>query len=117
MTRSNAMSRAVLLSIFAVGMWGCAGAVSTIRMRAASDMACPAKNVEVTSTDNAKPDSDQGGAYYAEGCNKIRRYTTQCDSAGCHDTQGVDIVSLVQSQASVDMRCSANTLVIAHMDG
>jgi len=111
------MSRAILLSIFAVGVCGCAGAVSKIRMRAASDMACPAKNVEVTSTDSAKPDNDEGGAYYAEGCNKIRRYTTQCDNAGCHDIQGVDVVAMVQSQASADMQCGANSLVIAHMNG
>lgn len=111
------MGRAILLSLLAVGIWGCADGFSTIRRRAANDMACPAKNVEVISADRAKPDNAEGGAYYAEGCNKIRRYTTQCDSSGCHDIQGVDIVSLVQNQASMDMRCSANALVIAHMDG
>ena len=109
------MSRAILLGIFAVGLSGCGGAISTIRTRAAGDMACPAKDVEVTSTDKANPDNDTGGVYYAEGCAKIRRYTTQCDDSGCHDIQGVDVLSMVQNQASADMQCSANTLVIVHM--
>jgi hypothetical protein len=96
-------------------MWGCAGAISTIRTRAASDMACPAQSVEVTSTDHKIPDNDSGGAYYAEGCNKIRRYTTRCDNAGCHDIQGVDVLSMMQNQASADIQCSPNTLVIVHL--
>jgi hypothetical protein len=98
-------------------MWGCGGgAVSTIRTRAAGDMACPVKNVEVTSTDHANPDNDTGGAYYAEGCNKIHRYTTQCDNAGCHDVHGVDVVAMVENQASSDLQCSANTLLIVHLN-
>ena len=110
------MSRLLLSSLFAIGLCGCAGASSTIRMRAASEMACPAKAVQVISADNAKPDNDVGGAYYAEGCNKIRRYTTQCDNTGCHDVQGIDVIALVQTQASADMQCGANSLVIAHMN-
>jgi hypothetical protein len=85
-------------------------------MHAASDMGCPAKNVQVTSTDSANPDNDTGGAYYAEGCNKIRRYTTQCDGGGCHDTEGIDVLALVQRQASVDTQCDPSSLVIVHVN-
>jgi hypothetical protein len=101
--------------MFATGMWGCAGADSTIRGRAAADLRCPSKYVEVTPADTSKPDNYGSGTYFAEGCRQIRRYTVQCDNAGCHDVQSFDISTLIENQAVIDLRCDIDSLVTVRL--
>lgn len=102
----------ILAFIAALISSGCgSGALSAIRGKAAQDMACPEKDLAVSPVYDSAGGPTESGAYYAEGCQRLRRYEVGCNTFGyCPDPQGVDIQELVLRQAAFDLKCEQDAI-------
>lgn len=100
-----------------LGLASCgAGATSNIRGQAAKDMSCPENDVQVTSV-KANGGANDSGAYYAEGCKQIRRYTISCNGFGfCLAPEGMNVLTVVQKQAGFDLKCDDSAVTVRRLN-
>ncbi|CAM4533379.1 Lipoprotein [Myxococcus xanthus] len=106
------MRAVVFAFVVALMSSGCgSGALSAIRGKAAQDMACPEKDLAVNPVHDYAGAPNESGAYYAEGCQKLRRYEVGCNAFGyCPDPHGVDIQELILRQAAFDLKCEQDSI-------
>ncbi len=114
----SARSILATLPCLFVMLTGCgAGARSAIRGQAAEDMSCPAESVTVAPAASSVSGPTDSGVYYAEGCDRLFRYTVGCNAFGyCPDPRAVDARDLLGKQAAFDLKCHDAALTITRLN-
>jgi hypothetical protein len=114
----NALPLVVWLALGIIGSGCGAGGLAAVREQASLDMQCPEASLEVAAANPSGADNPtDSGLYYAEGCQKLRRYTVGCNIFGyCPEPQGVDALNLVQRQAGFDLQCEPAAIAIQRLN-
>jgi hypothetical protein len=93
---------------------GCgAGALKAVRGQAAQEMPCPEAQVVVAPAVAGNGGPTESGVYYAQGCQKLLRYSVGCNVGGmCFVERGVDVEDVLRRQAAFDLKCGQANLAI-----
>ena len=97
---------------------GCgAGGLAAVRKQASQEMQCPEASIVVTAASANAGTPTESGPYYAEGGQRLRRYTVGCNIFGyCPNSQSVDALDLIQRQANFDLQCEPADIEIQHLN-